>query len=110
MSTFSELYDAAKRGWLIIVDGGLCRFRLRRDNIITIAEILVLPTHQNRGIGTRILNHLLTLGADAIVAKCPAELAANRWYKKRGFKKVATEQGRNGEIYTWRFGRVGDRL
>lgn len=32
--------EAADKGWLFIVEGGLCEFRLRRDKQITIYTIV----------------------------------------------------------------------
>lgn len=103
MSSFNELWEAAQRGSLILVDGGMCRYRVRKDKIITIYEIIVLPGKQRKGIGTRILDQLIALNPVAIQAKCPDYLrAACRWYKARGFKRVAVEDGKRGEIYTFR--------
>ena len=59
MSAFNELWDASKKGKLLLVDGGMCLFnRRKRDDVIVIYAILVLPERQKRGIGDRMLVQL----------------------------------------------------
>jgi hypothetical protein len=101
---FNALDDAAQRGELILVDGGLCHYHLRRDGILTIREIIVLPAScQGRGIGRAILDILRDVpGAVVIRAKCPAELPANGWYRAVGFKLAYVDQTRaGGRLYVW---------
>jgi hypothetical protein len=44
-----------------------------------------------------------TVGAQSLFAKCPAELAANDWYGRRGFVCEGTEKTRRGrELLLWR--------
>lgn len=95
---FSQLWEAAQRGRLILVDGGMCRFNPRRDGVLTIIEIIVLPERQGAGIGSAILNQLIARDPVAIRAKCPADLAANAWYAAHKFKKVATEYSAKGAL------------
>jgi len=100
---FEALNNAAERGELILVDGGLCHYHLRRDGQLTIREIIVLPERQCQGIGTSILDQLRSVpGARCILAKCPSDLSANKWYQARGFECVRTEETRTGrEIIVW---------
>lgn len=80
---FEVLYEATKRGELLLVAGGMCHWHLRRDGQLTILEIMV--TNPGQGIGTRMLETLTRVpGARSIYAKCPAELDANAWYERRG--------------------------
>jgi GNAT superfamily N-acetyltransferase len=102
MSTFSELWASAQKKRLILVDGGMCRFNFRRDLVLVIYDIIVLPERQGEGIGSRILKYLETLRPIAIEAKCPENLESNKWYAAKGFTKVHTEQGKKWKIYTWR--------
>ena len=102
---FESLTESAARGELILVEGGFCRFHIRRDGQLTIREIIVVTP--GIGIGSAILNRLKSAGrnkgAICIVAKCPADLVANDWYKRRGFIKVmdeVTPTGRN--LNVWR--------
>lgn len=42
-------------------------------------------------------------GAVSLLARCPADLAANEWYKRRGFALVVIEQSRQGrKINVWK--------
>jgi len=101
---FETLNESAKRGELILVDGGLCHWHLRRDGQLTIREILVLPGQRSQGIGTTILDQLKQIpGALSIFAKCPSNLPANGWYERLGFQCEGTETTRTGrELILWR--------
>lgn len=95
---FEALYDSARRGELILIDGGMCRYHLRRDGQITIREIVSLRP----GAGSEMLARLRAIPATRIVARCPADLPANAWYARRGFvltDDATTSSGRR--IYTW---------
>lgn len=100
---FSALNDAAQRGELLLVHGAMCHFHRRQDGQLTIREIIVLPEYQRLGIGTTILNRLVALpGVTRIVAKCPADLPANRWYERRGFICYDNERTRSGSmVHVW---------
>ena len=101
---FEPLMNSAKRGELILVNGGFCHWHLRRDRQITIREIIVLPEHQRKGIGTAMLEQLKQVeSATFIFAKCPADLEANEWYQARGFVDEGTETTRSGRVLRlWR--------
>jgi hypothetical protein len=96
---FEPLYESAQRGELLLVDGGFCHWHLRRDGQLTIREIISTQT----GAGSRMLATLRqTPGATSILAKCPADLAANDWYARRGFVLSASEITRSGRaIQVW---------
>lgn len=96
---FEAIHDSAKRGELILLDGGFCRYHLRRDGQLTIHEIISLRP----GAGSEMLARLKQTGARCIVARCPADLDANGWYRRRGFTPTGTEMTRTGRsINTWR--------
>lgn len=103
---FETLWESAQRGELILVDGGLCHWHLRRDGQLTIREIIVLPERQGEGIGRSILQQLKTVrarGATSIFAKVPTDLEANGWYEAMGFERVGTETTSSGrELNHWR--------
>jgi len=96
---------------LILVDGGMCRWHLRRDGQLTIREIVVLPERQGRGIGGAMLNYLRDVrGAVSLFAKCPADLDSNEWYERMGFELEGTEKTRTGRnVNLWRLW-LQDRL
>lgn len=101
---FETLNEAARQGELILVDGGMCHWHLRRDGQITIREIIVLPPHQRQGIGMAMLEKLKAVEAvSSIFAKCPYDLPANEWYHKCGFIDEGTETTRTGRwLRLWR--------
>jgi hypothetical protein len=102
---FENLFASSKKGELILVDGGICHWHLRKDKQITIREIIVNPQNQGFGIGSDILEKLKKVrGAKSIFAKCPADLLiANRLYKAKGFDLVDIEITRSGrKIKLWR--------
>ncbi len=104
---FEVLHEAAKRKELILWDGGMCHYHVRRDGQITICEIIVLPDRQRQGVGTRLLEALKgiahVLGCTSILAKCPSDLPANGWYEHKGFTREATERTKSGRgINVWR--------
>ena len=94
---FETLWESAQRNELVLVEGGLCRWHLRKDGQITIREIIVLPERQGQGIGTEFLTKLRQIeSAKSIYSKCPADLAANNWYQSKGFYLVGTEKTKTG--------------
>jgi len=95
---FEALSSAAERGELILVEGGLCHWHLRKDGQLTIREILVLPECRRRGIGTAMLAQLKEKGATSIFAKCPLSLTQPlRWYRRQGFVEEGREMTRSGK-------------
>lgn len=97
---FETLFDSAKQGELLLVDGGMCHWHLRRDGQLTIREIISIRP----GAGTAMLNTLLLVpGATSVFAKCPTDLAANEWYKRRGFVCEGVETTKTGRtLNLWR--------
>jgi len=96
---FNTLHESAKRGELLLIDGGFCHWHLRKDGQLTIREIIAT----RKGAGSEMLAVLKNIDASSIFAKCPAELDANGWYKKVGFVlegKQTTKSGR--ELNLWR--------
>ena len=97
---FENLYESAQRGELLLVDGGMCHWHLRRDGQLTIREIIATK----RGAGVQMLDTLRgTTGATCIVAKCPADLVSNGWYQAQGFELASTESAKSGrKINVWK--------
>ena len=97
---FETLYESAQRGELLLVDGGMCHWHLRRDGQLTIREII----STRHGAGSDMLAALKTTkGATSLFAKCPADLPSNDWYKRRGFDDEGTETTPSGRILRlWR--------
>ena len=97
---FENMYESSKRGELLLIDGGMCHWHLRRDGQLTIREIIAT----RKGAGSAMLAALrMVPGALRIVAKCPVDLASNAWYAGNGFELAATEQAKSGRgINVWR--------
>ena len=105
---FEALYEADELGELILVDGGLCRWHLRKDGQLTIREILVLESKRQQGIGKRMLEMLKRMeSATSIFAKCPSHLFSNRWYESCGFTFEGQEMTSKGDrVNLWRLSFV----
>jgi hypothetical protein len=101
---FETLYESAQRGELLLIDGGLCHWHLRRDGQLTIREII----STRPGAGSAMLAVLKqTPGAISLFAKCPADLPANDWYARRGFADEGTETTKSGRtLRLWRLSLV----
>lgn len=100
---FEILNESAERGELILVNGGLCHYHIRRDGQLTIREIIVIPEEQGKGIGKSILDSLLKMECSSIFAKCPADLISNGWYERMGFEKEGVSETRSGKVINhWR--------
>jgi len=96
---FESLHESNQRGELLLVEDGMCRWHARQDGVITIYEII----SQRPGCGQAMLAHLIEQSPRAIVAKCPADFAANQWYARRGFVLDRTETTKSGTpINVWR--------
>lgn len=95
---FESLYEALRRKELILIDGGMCRYRTRIDGQLTILEII----SSKPGAGSRMLKMLQEKKSLYILAKCPADLSANDWYKKKGFRLHETETTKSGrKVNVW---------
>lgn len=99
---FDQLHESAKRDELLLVDGGLCHWHLRRDGQLTIREIIT--TRKGQGVGAAMLDTLKrTPGAISILAKCPTDLRSNAWYAAQGFALEGTERAKSGRVINvWR--------
>lgn len=96
---FEALHEAWKRGELICVEGGFCRWHKRQDGQLTIRELLSMRP----GAGSEMLEKLKAVpDITKIVAKCPADLESNQWYKTKGFTRTAVEKSKTGRaIHVW---------
>lgn len=100
---FETLYESAQRGELMLIDGGICHWHMRRDGQLTIREIISLRPGAGSEMLRRLIGDCLEAGGHSIFAKCPAELESNEWYKKRGFVLDGTETTKSGRnLNLWR--------
>jgi GNAT superfamily N-acetyltransferase len=101
---FESLHHSAQAGDLILEDGLLCHFHLRRDGILTIRELIVLPAYQRQGRGRAVIERLAaTPGALFLQALCPLDLpVANAFYRACGFHVTGHKTTRTGkEVAIW---------
>ena len=94
---FAALDEAASRGELLLVPDGLCRFHRRRDGVVVVREILVLPFRRRTGVGRRLIQDVLARARGSPVqARCPVKYeAANRFWAAMGFTLVSESKGVN---------------
>jgi len=97
---FDSLWESTLRGELLLIDGGMCHWHLRRDGQITIREII----STRKGAGSEMLDALKGIaGASSIYAKCPVDLESNEWYSRRGFDLEGEYFSRSGRrLNCWR--------
>jgi GNAT superfamily N-acetyltransferase len=94
---FAALSEAAERNELILSAGGLCRYHLRRDGVVTIRELLVLPQCRRGGLGSALVTEVARRHSRAVLrASCPSDSAANGFWARLGFLLVA-----EGKINRW---------
>ena len=94
---FESLNDAATRGELLLVDGGLCHFHRRRNGQVTIREIIVQVGSRHKGIGWQLVRDA-SQGASRVVAKCPDDLPSNGFWQRIGFVLESVETTKTGRI------------
>jgi GNAT superfamily N-acetyltransferase len=91
---FTALAEAADHEELLLVTGGLCRFHPRRDGIVTIRELLVLPAMRREGIGRALVEEVQRRHPEAILrAVCPINYPANGFWHHIGFKAMTKGTG-----------------
>lgn len=93
--------NAANRSEL----AGMVHFYVRRDDVVTLYNIVVASAYQRRGLGRRLFEELViltrSLGKMQIRLKCPAELPANLFYERLGLERVAVEPGKHRPLNVW---------
>lgn len=101
---FEALNAAADRNELLLLSGLLCHYHKRRDGQVTICELIVVPHCRGRGLGRFAIHELSKVpGATSLLAKCPADLAANGFYEHLGFALEATQHSHTGRaVNVWR--------
>jgi GNAT superfamily N-acetyltransferase len=93
---FAALSEAADRGELFLCESGLCRWHLRRDGVVVVRELLVLPAARRKGVGSALVARVAAANPGALLrARCPAAYEANRFWEALGFRVAACEAGVN---------------
>lgn len=101
---FAALNEAAERGELFLEPGGLCRWHRRKDGVLVVREIVVLPRHRRLGVGRRLVERVQReVPGATLLARCPARTKdgrageANVFWCHLGFILA----GEKGGINTW---------
>lgn len=88
---FSALNEAANMGELILRDGGLCRWHRRKDGLVTIREIIVLPSRRGQGVGRAMVEEVRAKNPGLTVqACCPVSYFSNTFWSHLGFTLQST--------------------
>jgi len=97
---FETLYESKKRGELLLIDGGMCHWHLRKDGQVTIREIF----STRPGAGREMVDWLKTHSRGwCLFAKCPVDLTANEFYYRLGFALEGQETTKTGrKLNLWR--------
>jgi GNAT superfamily N-acetyltransferase len=68
----------------------------------TVYEVAVHQDYRRRGIATQLLERFAEESPhEKLVAKCPQDLPANRFYAGTGWEKVDTEAGKSRPLNVW---------
>jgi GNAT superfamily N-acetyltransferase len=101
---FAALTEAADRGELLLTDGGMCRFHRRRDAVVVVLEVIVLPERRGEGIGRRLVGEVIArAGRAAVRAKCPTRYTSNGFWRHMGFRLAGQERTRSGFVNRWEY-------
>lgn len=93
---FVAMAEAADRGELILTRDGLLRWHLRRDGVVVVREIIVLPFRRRTGVGRAMLAELFEANPGRTVrARCPEVYESNGFWRRMGFALIATDKGVN---------------
>lgn len=96
------LQEAADDGTLIIVDGGICRFLVRRDGVVVIRELFVLPRSREKGVGRRIVQQIRDEYPRArLMALCPVKYESNGFWRKIGFRFMGYKVSGKRRVNVW---------
>jgi ribosomal protein S18 acetylase RimI-like enzyme len=86
---------------------GMVHFYQRRDQTVTLYNIVVAQAYQRRGLGRSLFTALVKMaeksGKRQIHLKCPAELPANQFYQRLGLELVAEEPGKRRPLNIWSY-------
>lgn len=86
---------------------GMVHYYVRRDQTITLYNIVIAQSYQRRGFGRQLFEALVnvakTLGTTQIRLKCPVDLSANLFYEYLGMKRVEVEPGKRRPLNIWTY-------
>lgn len=69
----------------------------------TLYELAVTETHRRSGIAQTLINRMAEDSPhEKLIAKCPVDLPANKFYASTGWEKMDTEDGKKRDLHVWR--------
>src|SRR4051812_19800347 len=91
---FHWLQDAAENNNLILKDGGLCLYKLRkRDRAAVVSLLVVLPHRRRQGVGRSLLGEVVACRPACVEARLPKAAPAGFWLRM-GFSPSRTVPSR----------------
>ena len=102
---FTILSEAADKGHLLLWQGALCRYHIRRDGVLVIHELLVLPDKRRQGTGRRMVTSLQEHHPGLKMrAVCPSHYPACKFWSALGFKVARLRSKGLNTLLTWEKG------
>ncbi len=104
------LAEAIQRNEVLVASAarailGYCYFYRRRDGVSTIYHLVVDGRARRMGIGQRLVKQVVAdarqCGATMIRLKCPADLEANDFYERVGFRQTGVEDHSPRPLKLW---------
>lgn len=95
-----------KSTYTVCIDGelagaALCNHCVRKPQT-TLYDIAVIDSYRRDGVGTKLVEKIASDSQHGkIVAKCPVELDANKFYSADGWEIVDVEEGKSRELNVW---------
>jgi len=69
----------------------------------TVYEVAVDESHRRNGIGSGLVERFADESPhDKLIAKCPVDLSANKFYADTGWERVGREEGKRRALNVWR--------
>ncbi len=96
-----EIFVAEKDKFIV----GFVEYHHRMDNQTTIYHIAVCKAYRKIGIGRALIGAVIEeakkFSKENLLAKCPIDLPANKFYERLGFVKSGICEGKNRKLVAW---------
>jgi len=84
---------------------GFVEYHHRQDRQTTVYHIAVVPNYRQQGVGRALIENLykevLAHGKQTVQLKCPADLPAQGFYARLGFRISGKETGKSRPLVVW---------
>lgn len=86
-----------------VVGAAICNHCVRKPQT-TLYDIAVDDKYKGRGIGTKLVEKIKRNSPhEKIIAKCPKNLPANKFYQNTGWEQTHTEKGKNVDLNVYKY-------